>query len=89
MGEENKVQEQEQEQYISKLAYEGVLAREDRKNKRLWTLVIILLVMLFSSNLGWVVYESQYEDVVVTENTQDGEGINIMSGGDVNYGAEK
>ena len=56
--------------------------------------VIVILIVLFG---GYIVFDkwrdSQYEDVVTTEETiidaqQDGEGTNIVGGGDVNYGAE-
>lgn len=56
--------------------------------------VIVILVVLF---VGYVAFDkwqdSQYEEVVTTEETiidaqQDGEGTNIVGGGDVNYGAE-
>ena len=56
--------------------------------------VIVVLIMLF---VGYIAFDkwrdSQYEDVVTTEETiidaqQDGEGTNIVGGGDVNYGAE-
>ena len=56
--------------------------------------VIVILIVLF---VGYIAFDkwrdSQYEDVVSTEETiidaqQDGEGTNIVGGGDVNYGAE-
>ena len=56
--------------------------------------VIVILIVLF---VGYIVFDkwrdSQYEEVVTTEETiidaqQDGEGTNIVGGGDVNYGAE-
>ena len=53
-----------EDRYITEKGFESALAREDIKNKRLWILVIILLVMLFGSNAGWIWYESQFEDVV-------------------------
>lgn len=55
-----------EDKYISVGAHESALAREDRKNKRLWILVIILLCMLFGTNAGWIYYENQFEDVVTT-----------------------
>ena len=76
------------DKYISTTAHESALAREDRKNKRLWILVIILLCMLFGSNLGWIVYESQFEDTVTIEAEQSGSEVNIVGGGDVKYGTE-
>ena len=61
--------------------------------KRLIAVIVILIVLL----VGYIAFDkwrdSQYEDVVSTEETiidaqQDGEGTNIVGGGDVNYGAE-
>lgn len=59
-----------------------------RVEKWLIALLIIIFIALVGTNGAWMFYENSFEDVVVTENTQDGEGINIMSGGDVSYGAE-
>lgn len=59
------------ERYITEKGFESALAREDIKNKRLWILVIILLVMLFGSNAGWIWYESQFEDVVTISQDVD------------------
>ena len=61
--------------------------------KSLVAVIVILIVLL----VGYIAFDkwrdSQYEDVVSTEETiidaqQDGEGTNIVGGGDVNYGAE-
>ena len=61
--------------------------------KRLIAVIVTLIVLL----VGYIAFDkwrdSQYEDVVSTEETiidaqQDGEGTNIVGGGDVNYGAE-
>jgi hypothetical protein len=61
--------------------------------KWLIAVIVILIVLFVGSNTFWIWRESQYEDVVTTEETiidaqQDGEGTNIVGGGDVNYGAE-
>ena len=77
-----------EDKYISVGAHESALAREDRKNKRLWILVIILLCMLFVSNGAWIYYESSFEDVVTIEAEQTGSEVNIVGGGDVSYGSE-
>lgn len=56
--------------------------------------VIVILIVLFAGYIAFDKWrDSQYEDVVSTEETiidarQDGEGTNIVGGGDVNYGAE-
>lgn len=67
------------------IVFEGEMARADRNIKRLWAALIIVLVFLFASNIGWLIYESQFETVYYE---QDGEGLNnINTGnqGDVSY----
>lgn len=65
----------------------------DMSHKRIekWILAfaIVIFIAFVGTNAYWIWYENQFEDVTVTENSQDGSGMNIMSGGDVNYGAEK
>ena len=67
--------------------HEGDMARMERANKRLWIIIIILIVALCGTNAAWVVYESQFE--VVEESTfqteQESEsGDNIVVGGNYN-----
>lgn len=59
-----------------------------RVEKWLFALCIIMFIALVGTNAYWIYYENSFQDVVVTENSQDGEGINIMGGGDVSYGTE-
>ena len=42
--------------------------------KRLWILIILLVVLLFGSNAAWIWYERQWEVVETTEVTQENEG---------------
>jgi len=49
--------------------YEAQQERNDRSNKRLWVLAIILIIALLASNIGWLVYESQFETVVDESDT--------------------
>lgn len=70
------------------LVYEGEMARQERHVKRLWILCIVIFAALILTNAGWILYESQYEDVVITETQQDGEGVNIVSCKDVTYGTD-
>lgn len=64
----------------------------ERTVKRLWVIIILLIVLLFGSNAAWIWYESQFEDVVTetyTSESDDG-GIAIVNrDGDVNYGESK
>ena len=74
---------------IPYIAYEAAMSRFDRLNRRLWIAVILLIVLLVGSNIAWLVYESQFQVYETSiEATQDGEGVNIVGGGDVNYGTE-
>ena len=71
------------------IVYEAAQSRLERIIKRLWITVILLIVLLVGSNIGWLIYESQFEVYETSiEAEQDGDGVNIVGGGDVNYGAE-
>lgn len=72
---------------IPYFAHEGEMARMERANKRLWIVILVLIVCLVGSNIGWLVYESQFAEVVTTteiDAEQDG-NYNFVSGGDLNY----
>lgn len=64
--------------------HDAYIARGERTEKRLWIIVLILIALLAVTNAAWVYYESQFEEIVTTtiEAEQDGEGVNIVSGGD-------
>lgn len=58
-----------------------------RTIKRLWILVIFFALALFLSNLAWLVYESQWEEVEAT--TVNGDSATYLENsesGDINYG---
>lgn len=76
------------------------IAQHEKDQNRLmkiikWLVAVIalLIVLLVGSNVGWLIYESQFETVetveeVIIDAQQDGSGINIVGGGDVEYGTE-
>jgi hypothetical protein len=74
------------------VVHESAMARAERQAKRLIAIIILLIILLVGSNIGWLVYESQFETVetneTIIEAEQDGSGINIVGGGDVDYGTE-
>ena len=71
------------------IVHESSMARMERQIKRLWVAVLVLIVMLVATNGAWILYESQFSDIETTiEAEQDGSGVNIVSGGDLDYGAE-
>lgn len=71
------------------IVHEASMARMERQAKRLWITVLALIVFLVATNGAWIWYEVQFSDIVTTiEAEQDGSGVNIVSGGDLDYGAE-
>ena len=75
---------------VSYLAFESMKSTMERTVKRLWIVVIILIVLLFGTNAAWLYYESKMETVNETEVAQEvdtGEGSAYVAGiGDVYYG---
>lgn len=64
-------------------------AMTERTIKRLWILIILLVVLLFGSNAAWLWYESQWEDVAteVTQEVDTENGAAYVAGiGDIYYG---
>lgn len=67
--------------------YESAMARADKRFRSMLLLVFVLLFILFGTNAGWIVYECQYEDKVISAE-QSGSGVNNVGGDGVSYGAE-
>lgn len=70
------------------IVHESAMARMERQIKRLWIALLVVICMLFASNAGWLIYESQFATISCE---QDGEGINnvnIGEQGDLINGAE-
>ena len=65
------------------IVHESDMARLERTIKRLWILLILMLVVIVGGTIAWVVYEKQYEDVVITtEQEADNGSTNYAVGGD-------
>lgn len=70
------------------IVYEGEMAKAERRDKRQWIVIIALIAVIFLNNIGWLVYEAQFDTYSYS---QDGDGLNnINTGeqGDLLYGAE-
>lgn len=52
--------------------HENLRAQSNVDKRRLWIIVIILIVLLFGSNLAWLVYESQFENYTVEQEVDTG-----------------
>lgn len=70
------------------IVHESAMARQERTNKRLWIVVIILIAALILSNAAWVYYESQFADVetTVTQDNKDGYNNFVGNDGDIYNG---
>lgn len=80
---------------ISYIAFESSMARMERVNKKLWVVILVLIVALVGTNAGWIYFESQWEYVdtttqtVTQEATSDGDSdISMQSIGGDYYGGE-
>lgn len=73
------------EKFISYYNHESQMVKLERANVRLWILVIFLIIALVGTNAGWLYFESQFEDTVVTQEVDTGEGnTNVTGIGDIN-----
>lgn len=71
------------EKAVPYLVHEGVMVRFERTIRRLWIIIILLIAVLVGTNIAWLVYESQFEDVVITaDQTAEQGGNNYAVGGD-------
>ena len=71
---------------IPYIVHEGAMSRMERVNKRLIAIIVLLIVLLVSSNIAWMVYESQFEMCNVEQDVdqEKEQGNNIFVGGDLN-----
>ena len=45
------------------IVHEGAVARLERVIKRMWVLVLSLIILLAASNGAWILWESQYQTI--------------------------
>ena len=45
------------------IVHEGDVARLERVIKRMWVLVLSLIILLVASNGAWILWESQYQTI--------------------------
>lgn len=71
---------------VSYIVYETALARAERGAKRLVAIIFVLIALLVGTNGAWLWNESQFENVVVTQENADGYNNYIGNNGDINNG---
>ena len=70
-------------------AHESAMARAERHTKALIWVIVLLIVLLVGSNVGWMIYENSFEDVNTTEEYQieqdaeSGNNNSIINGGEI------
>ena len=64
--------------------------RHENREKRLIWVIVLLICLLVGSNIGWLVYESQFETVESTteeykieQNAEKGNNNSIINGGEI------
>jgi hypothetical protein len=65
------------------VVFEGIEARHERTVRRLWILCLVIFAALVITNSAWVYYESSFEDLVVTQENDDGFNNYIGNDGDI------
>lgn len=70
------------------IVHEADMARQERTIKRLWILLIILVLALVGSNLAWAMYENSFADEVTETYTSEADGgVAIVNrDGSISYG---
>ena len=64
------------------IVHEGAVARLERVIKRMWVLVLSLIILLVASNAAWSWWESQYETIETTITQENADGYNNYIGND-------
>lgn len=69
--------------------HENEMTRLERLNKRWFIAFLIAIIMLFVTNAGWIIYESQYETYYYSQEVKSDQEVAtalLNTGeGDVNY----
>ena len=72
------------------VAHEFAMARAERQSKRLVAVIILLILLLVGSNIGWLVYESSFEEItegyVIEQEGESGNNNSVINGGEITNG---
>lgn len=76
-----------EEKFVSQYYHEAETSRLERIIKRMWVLIIIMLLALIATNGAWLYYENQFvdEETTITQDVDSGDGeTNVTGIGDIN-----
>lgn len=65
------------------VVHESDMARLERTIRRLWILLLVMLVLLVGTNGAWIYYENSFEDISITQENEDGYNNFIRNDGDI------
>ena len=65
------------------IVHEGMMARAERTAKRLWITILLLIALLVGTNGAWIWYESQFEDIAISQENEDGYNNFVGNDGDI------
>lgn len=84
---------------MNRIAFERMQAKDERNDQ--WrNIVIVILAVLLAITIAlhfisdalwrkaWSEFDYVFEDTVEVEAQQDGSGVNIVGGGDIDYGTD-
>lgn len=71
--------------FVPYAVYEMEQAKSERTSKRLIAVIVLLILLLVGSNIGWLIYESQFETIETTQEVvqEADNGENHFIGGDI------
>ena len=88
--EDMKILGDDEPEMITVAQHEKEMTRMETANKRWFISFLIVLVMLFASNLAWIVYENQFQDVTITQDADTTDGSNHLNAtGEFSYGTRE
>ena len=61
---------------VNIMTVEGIIDRLDRINRRLIGIIILLIVLLVGTNIVWIVYENQFQDLNIEVEQEAEAGTN-------------
>lgn len=61
------------------IVHEGAVARLERVIKRMWVLVLLLIILFVASNGAWIWWESQYKTIETTIAQENADGYNMLA----------
>lgn len=68
---------------IPYIVYEAEKARDERNFRRMWVVILVLIGLLFGTNGAWLWYESNLQDIEISQENESGYNNFIGNDGDI------